>query len=387
MKHVYSDNSEIAHLWFNQGQDSARNRQSNFYFEGDTIYSYGSHLYSYGSHFPIARLVENKKGDKAVLFTTRRYGNTTAAHISVAWSAMRRWDKDFVTGPGEYDRGKWVELDRRIFEVVDVRLDARNYIAHGQSKAVQEWDKRIKDACELVITPRIRQITKVKYFYAAVNLVEQANAYTKFFGIKKQWTVPEDMNALADSMAEIARKDEEREKRAVAKKKKEFIARTAKARQEWRDALPLWIAGELDRLPMNPDRETSAYLRIVVADRDEQGFSVATSQGARFPLAHAIRAIRLIRQLQTARERRLLNESRESAFADPLFVRNGHNIHLGHYQIDQVDADGTIKAGCHVVSGAEFERFAGVVEQFMLALSSGDVVELAKASTEGDSAQ
>jgi hypothetical protein len=38
-KNVFTDNREIAHKWFHQTQDFARNPQRNFYFEGATIYS------------------------------------------------------------------------------------------------------------------------------------------------------------------------------------------------------------------------------------------------------------------------------------------------------------------------------------------------------------
>jgi hypothetical protein len=62
---------EIAHLWANRKQESARNPSKNFYFEGDTIYSYGS-------HFPIARHIN----DKVIFFTTRSYSNTTSKHIN-----------------------------------------------------------------------------------------------------------------------------------------------------------------------------------------------------------------------------------------------------------------------------------------------------------------
>ena len=34
----------VAHLWAHKSQDFARNPCHNFYFHGDTIYSYGSHF-------------------------------------------------------------------------------------------------------------------------------------------------------------------------------------------------------------------------------------------------------------------------------------------------------------------------------------------------------
>ena len=67
---------EVAHMWANQTQEEARNPGGNFYFRGATIYSYGS-------HFPIATLLN----DGNVLFTTRKYSNTTAKHVSMARGA------------------------------------------------------------------------------------------------------------------------------------------------------------------------------------------------------------------------------------------------------------------------------------------------------------
>jgi hypothetical protein len=42
IRHVHPTDM-VAHLWAHQSQDSARNG-GNFYFEGDTLYSYGAHF-------------------------------------------------------------------------------------------------------------------------------------------------------------------------------------------------------------------------------------------------------------------------------------------------------------------------------------------------------
>lgn len=52
------NNSMVAHLWANEKQESAHG--SNFYFEGESIYSYGR-------HFEVGRIVRNKRGEKAYL--------------------------------------------------------------------------------------------------------------------------------------------------------------------------------------------------------------------------------------------------------------------------------------------------------------------------------
>jgi hypothetical protein len=81
MKQVFNS-SEVAHVWANQQQDAGRNSNDNFYFKGQTIYSYGS-------HFPIATIVGND-----VLFTMRSYSNTTAKHIGRARAAVSH--KNFI---------------------------------------------------------------------------------------------------------------------------------------------------------------------------------------------------------------------------------------------------------------------------------------------------
>ena len=60
MRQVFSDNYKIAELWATQAQDYARNRQYNFYFTDNTIYSYGE-------HFPIA-IIEEKFGRRFVIY-------------------------------------------------------------------------------------------------------------------------------------------------------------------------------------------------------------------------------------------------------------------------------------------------------------------------------
>src|ERR1044072_2346791 len=88
MKNVFTDISEIAHLWANQSQHSASNR-GNFFFEGDTIYSYGH-------HFPIARHITNEDGKKFILFTQSSYSNTTSKHIQVVSQAVIGQDVVYV---------------------------------------------------------------------------------------------------------------------------------------------------------------------------------------------------------------------------------------------------------------------------------------------------
>lgn len=90
MKHVVKG-SDVGHLlWANKLQDSARVAAGNYYFEGDTIYSYGS-------HFPIARhytaMIKGRESENLVLFTNRTYSNTTAQHIIAVRRAVSHLKK------------------------------------------------------------------------------------------------------------------------------------------------------------------------------------------------------------------------------------------------------------------------------------------------------
>jgi hypothetical protein len=91
MKKVFQ-NSELAHVYAQQSQDSGRNANGSFYFRGKT-------LYSYGSHFPICKFVTNERGDNALLFTERTYSNTTAKQISLTRNATNQYNKVYCNNP------------------------------------------------------------------------------------------------------------------------------------------------------------------------------------------------------------------------------------------------------------------------------------------------
>ena len=82
-KKTFSGKHDTAHAWAQQSQHEGREaaRVLRIFFEGPTIYSYGR-------HFPIATFHQKKGGARVVLFTTRGYSNTTAAHIQAARGAI-----------------------------------------------------------------------------------------------------------------------------------------------------------------------------------------------------------------------------------------------------------------------------------------------------------
>lgn len=374
-KHVFNDNREIAHLWFHGAYGNARNPRSNFYFSGDTIYSYGS-------HFPIARLVKNKAGNQAVLMTTRKYSPTTAKHIRTVWSAIR-----VRTGDAWVPAEGW-----QIFNVPEPTDFTHSQLAGYQS--------RITELGKTVLQSRIREKTKAERFSKLVLLVTEANDFAKFTGVKKRFAVPANVEVLSAELGKIVKREEQEKKRRQVAQEKEWKWQTAKQREEYQSALKGWLAGEQVYLPRNPDGNREAYLRVNPVDSTV----VETSQGARFPVSHARRAVRFIRLLTskptcdcaecpTCHVMAVCAKCGKCASCTehiagcigcaegrPLFVRNGHSIRLGHYAVDKIEADGTIRAGCHVVTRAEFEKIAGVLDSMPVEASETEETETEQGS-------
>lgn len=142
-----------------------------------------------------------------------------------------------------------------------------------------------------------------------------------------------------------------------AAKAKEAAEREAAAAVWIESAREAWRAGE--RQPVAPagfyrfaDKarkcpDGGAMLRAEGVTRDTSGEitggTLRTSQGAEVPLTHAIRAFRFLK---------LCRESGKAWRA------NGRTVRVGHFQIQEVRADGSLIAGCHFIAWGEVERLA-----------------------------
>jgi len=314
-KHVF-DTGEIPHLWAHRTQDEARNRQGNLYFSGDTIYSYGS-------HFPIARHVTNDGGERAVLLTTRTYSVTTASHCSAVRSA--------------------IPSGIRVFHVPNVchgRYSGSDITADDHASNLTDYIERIEK--HVVTSVRARSsYTKEWNHEHAVRLRDEALAYCAFFGLSIP-NLSEVPKLDSDALTAIRKREAKRaaEKAEQTKRERaEAIVRQQELITKWRTGL---YSGCLYDVPV--------MLRI---DGDE----VMTSRGARFPISHATRALTFVRKI------------RESGEA---YVRNGHTIHLGPYALDRIEPDGTVRAGCHVVSWEEIERISTALDSVRASASAID---------------
>ena len=296
-KHVFNT-GEIPHLWAHRTQGDARNRQGNLYFEGDTIYSYGS-------HFPIARHVTNEAGERAVLFTTASYSVTTSGHCSAVRSA--------------------IPSGIPVFHVPEVYPDTRT--ANGSHEEnLKHYAKTTEEHVAKCARSRL-SFNKEWHHKQAEELRKEVLAYCKFFRLPRPniKAIP----ALDSKLLENVRK---LEAQRAAEKADQTRRERAEAIARQQELITKWRAGQYSGCLY----DVPAMLRI---DGDE----VLTSRGVRFSISHAKRALAFVRRV------------RESGQA---YVHNGHTIHLGAYAVDRIEPDGTVKAGCHVVSWQEIERIA-----------------------------
>jgi hypothetical protein len=304
-KHVF-DTGEIPHLWAHRTQDEARNRQGNLYFSHATIYSYGS-------HFPIARHVLSGTGERAILFTTETHSVTTSGHCSAVRSA--------------------IPSDIPVFHVPTVchgRYSENDLTADDHAGNLVDYAERIEK--HIATSARARSSYAKEWNHEhAVRLREEAFAYCAFFGlpVPNITEVPE-----LDSVALTAVR--QREGKRAAEKAEQTKRERAEAIVRQQELITKWRAG----LYSGCLYDVPTMLRI---DGDE----VVTSRGARFPVSHAKRALAFVRKV------------RESGQA---YVRNGHTIYIGPYAIDRIELNGTVKAGCHVVSWEEIERIASALD-------------------------
>lgn len=268
----------------------------------DSFYFRGPTIYSYRDRYPIGHFIDAQDGIRTVLIWSGYYGVTTSAHTSRALRATSHY---------------------RQFRVPYVV--PRNADDHKANLA------------DLVSTyeGHLRGIARAKsYAEYQIQLTREARrdalAYAAAFGLGAP-DVPE-------PTPEVIQAALERSKAASARKAAEERERKRLEALELANKVREWQNGALVHLPW----DAPTILRLKRGNPDV----TETSRGAEFPTDHARKAWPLIRRLYERGEE---------------FQRNGRTIHLGHFQIDLIEADGTLHAGCHTLMRAEVERFAATL--------------------------
>lgn len=298
VKTVFSNDMAI-HVWAQRSQTSGQNAKGSIFFEGDS-------LYSYNRSFRVAQFVEGK-GKLCVLLNSNSYSVTTSRHQYLAWRAL----------PSTVPK----------FEVPGADLDHKAAVSYFA-----------KEAANAEVKGKRSRLQSRKDYYSAhaVHIVEQARAYSEFFGLK--FKVP-DLSKLVEAA-----------ERAHKRELKEAKARELERKAQSLERFKAWQNGDASYCPheWQVDEHGGTRMRIYNAE-------LQTARGASVPLSHAVKAFRFIKR---CRER------------STAWTRNGTSVRVGNFTIESIAADGSFVAGCHKFTWAEVERIAKLANVFDLPSST-----------------
>jgi hypothetical protein len=400
---------EIPHLWAHRIQSSARNAANNLFYTDSTIYSYRT-------NFPIATHVVGKiKGSSAVLVTNVRYSVTTSKHIHMVQMAIPPSVKTFhvinvqVRQQCKTNKaGEWLK-DKTGNYLHDTVIQ--------HDKNLEDYRARIEADTHKAAKARTEGS---RYRTNAESTLAEMRDYAEFFGIKGVSfpVIPADLLELKRSLQALDKKRAEDKRLQEIADAKANAARKMTLAKEWMQANPEYASrwdgtienanvlyreqreaerkADADRCGIERNENLTTWMREhsdvaaiwdgtydqgwrlrnawYVANRERLdaeklatwmqganvslpytvetalriiGDTVETSRGASFPLTHA--------RLGWALVKRTVANGIE-------WKRNGHTLHLGHFQIDRITSDGTVYAGCHKVKFAAIQRIASALE-------------------------
>lgn len=310
------DNAMVAHVWAQQSQESGRSNNGNFWFQGDTLYSYAT---------PVAKMHTGTNGQRVALISATNYSPSTGKQLGYIGRAHNdNFRVPFIGASGGWrsERGEYADIaEMHAKNLAALLLAYDGYVAHLKRKQVL-YDP---DASYIAI-----RLDEVRGYCAAFGLdLPQRSPETDWQGV---------LTARAEREARLDAANPARA-RERARKAAETAERNRVAALESAERVALWLAGEPIHLHWNegwrPDR-TGALLRV-------RGDKLETGLGAEVPLAHAVRVFQLAKHC------------RETG---TVWERNGHTVRVGHFQVDAIRNDGSIVAGCHVLQWDEIEAAA-----------------------------
>lgn len=234
---------------------------------------------------------------------------------------------------------------------------------HGSVEAWADYERSNR------LAARLNRLASASYIgwrerQALADLVSEADALISSGGKVVAGLAPSLARLRARQADELARAERERaenaDRAARAAREREMLAEQRAAPH----ALPVdelaarWRAGEFTEALLTDEARAllwregervavsySGPTMIRLSPRDPG--TLETSRGAEVPADHARRVWPVLRRLYRT---------------GGTYVRNGHTIHIGHFALDSVDADGTMRAGCHTFTRAEIERCAALLD-------------------------
>lgn len=342
MKTVFT-NSMCAHVWAQLKQPHGRS--GSMKFSGAVAYSYAE---------PVAHIITPKGRSAVALFISRRWGVTTARHISEYMSAASQFPS--FTVPDifpHYDARKIRD------EAPDATLHAVN-VAYLVAEYIAERDKLMRCPAD---SWRLADRTDSDYDDVptrahsslralALNLEEYRTAFG-LLGMPCHWqSDAADVIARRDRLLNDPKRAAKRAASAAARERAEEKKEAARVEQRRLDSLgaaervAAWRAGgpvtlRYGDVPSN----VGALLRL-------RGDSVETSMGATAPATHVRMALEFYQRVRSGCEPRTYERDRTGASA---------SVRLGHFALDSIDAEGNVRAGCHRIKAEEVAALAATL--------------------------
>lgn len=310
MRTIYSQDL-IPHLWARQAQPMARCRLGYMHFRGDTLYSHDTPALP-DEPRPIATHVKHR-GRSAVLVTSKKHSKRAVQHVKLVRRAVA----------GEHT----------VFGVNDLRAAPAEQLPYYAAKIATTFLK--------AVVPRRRSrpsLADVK------KIVDEANAFAKFFDLAKRFKLPQNDKAAQQWCAWATERISRCEVKALARQRKRE-ARQAKEEKKQRDLdakpdranLRAWRAGThqqpLLKLP-------HIYLRVAQSDSG----LLETSRGGQVSVKAALKLLPLIRS----------GKPYAGKCCGTVLCASG-------FRIKSIDQEGNLKAGCGTVTRAEIERIAKIL--------------------------
>lgn len=375
MRTVFNSRYEVAHLWAHQIQHEARYSGGNFYFHGDTIYSYGS-------HFPCGRIVHNKNGKQAYILNSNSYSVSTRRHQAETLGSIPGYATIFYTPQckspevtGNLNRnytlaveyvleqlqeiiilmGKHKKARTRDYttQIYDCCLNIRRWIAFWELDKRQKWDITCNGSTTAVM-PTIFDYFSSKLKYGKWKLTDNElaecmecwslfNANRMF--TDRQNTTEDPMNCVIQSLVLSWFGEVLQQRLEMQYKKALLLAKRRERTQRQRDirdclkCLDKWHNHKVYSFNVNYAFEQKYHWHTALRISKDY---VETSKGIRLAFDEAKRLWTVIQLFEKG-----------MAFKHDLALDiNGHKWTLNSYE------NHILCAGCHLIHFSECQRIA-----------------------------
>lgn len=346
------NNSMVAHLWANEKQESANG--SNFYFEGESIYSYGR-------HFEVGRIVRNKRGEKAYLINDIYRSSSTSKHqccvrnaiptgskvFSVGYNMSNTGNMAFVTSGLEsikdaiekYKKARTELSYRDIWGAFKNLMDYIEFFDMGTpqrllKKSANEWLRTNHELSYKSDKIKREHVRELKHIFQIL-LNHQALEVLGTVNVIVDEVCGEGTWIKYSERSERWRKgEEERERIKLERLRKEEEARY----KDFDEKLEEWKSGEINFLNTPfyiPGEKPNAWIRI-------KGNIIETSKQIKIGIAEARKLWRAVSAMHRGAEFR-------HGLVEDI---TGHQWSLNRYEND------LLTAGCHRMAYNEMERIA-----------------------------